>query len=39
MMKVDIDKPFIENGEHNYIVIATDEENEDEYYLVLNVSL
>lgn len=39
VMQPNIHEPFIENGEHNYIVIATDDENEDEYYLVLNVSL
>ena len=39
IMQSDIREPFIENGEHNYIVIATDNENEDEHYLVLNVSL
>lgn len=38
-MESDVRLPFIENGEHNYMVIATDEENDDEHYLILNTSL
>jgi hypothetical protein len=38
-MESDIRLPFIENGEHNYTVIATDKENDDEHYLILNTSL
>ena len=38
-MESDIRLPFTENGEHNYIVIATDKENDNEHYLILNTSL
>jgi len=38
-MRPNIHEPFMENGEHNYTIIAIDDENEDEYYLVLNVNL
>ena len=38
-MESDVRLPFIENGEHNYMVIATDKENDDEHYLILNTSL
>jgi hypothetical protein len=38
-MESDVRLPFIENGEHNYTVIATDKENDDEHYLILNTSL
>lgn len=39
IMEPDIRLPFIENGEHNYTVIATDKENDNEHYLILNTSL
>jgi len=38
-MRANIHEPFMENGEHNNIIIAIDDENEDEHYLVLNVTL
>ena len=38
-MQPNIHEPFMENGEHNYAIIAIDNENEDEHYLVLNVNL